>query len=151
MKNNELAAGMRVHIDTDNQDWGRVASDGVVLETPRARDKKVLIDVESIRAGILVPLADICLNQCTFSGDEMTKDEQLTFAADLTAGIQKKILETKKQLKFTFTYKHPKRGKLQTIAVYAYDEKEALESAPNEIEGGYLRYGLASVEDAAKP
>jgi hypothetical protein len=48
--------GQRVHIDTDHGEWGRVASDGEIVEV---NDEDCLVEVESIRANILVPLADI--------------------------------------------------------------------------------------------
>ena len=48
--------GQKVHLDTDNEEWGRVASDGEVLEV---NDDDLLVNVESIRADILVPLADV--------------------------------------------------------------------------------------------
>lgn len=53
---NRFFTGQRVHIDTDNKEWGRVASDGEILEV---NEKKCLVEVESIRANIIVPLADI--------------------------------------------------------------------------------------------
>ncbi len=54
MKN--FTVGTKVHVDTDNQDWGRVASDAtVVIVYP----DEVLVNVESIRANILVPFADV--------------------------------------------------------------------------------------------
>lgn len=48
--------GARVHIDTDNKEWGRVASNGIILEVFK---REALIQVESIRSNILVPLSDI--------------------------------------------------------------------------------------------
>jgi hypothetical protein len=47
--------GQRVHLDTDNREWGRVAADGTVLEVFRPH---LLVNVESIRADILVPKRD---------------------------------------------------------------------------------------------
>jgi len=51
-----MRVGDKVHIDTDNRDWGRVASDGTVLEIGR---RDALVNAESIRANIRVPLSDI--------------------------------------------------------------------------------------------
>jgi hypothetical protein len=51
--------GQHVHIDTDHIDngkWGRVTSDGEIVEV---NDDDCLVEVESIRANIIVPLADI--------------------------------------------------------------------------------------------
>ncbi len=48
--------GQRVHIDTDHNEWGRVACDGMILEV---HDKDCLVEAFYIRANILVPLADI--------------------------------------------------------------------------------------------
>jgi len=43
--------GMRVHFDTDNYQWGRVASDGTIREV---RTKSLLVDADSIMAGIII-------------------------------------------------------------------------------------------------
>ena len=56
MFNHLFFAGQRVHIDTDHNEWGRVASDGTILEVS---NKDCLVNVEYIRANIFVPLADI--------------------------------------------------------------------------------------------
>jgi len=48
--------GQKVHLDTDHEEWGRVASDGEVMEV---NDDDLLVNVESIRADILVPKADV--------------------------------------------------------------------------------------------
>lgn len=45
-----------VHIDTDNEDWGRVCSDGTVLDD---FGDMLLVEVETIRATILVPREDV--------------------------------------------------------------------------------------------
>jgi len=45
-----------VHVDTDNEEWGRVVSDGVVLEV---FESDALVNIIDIRANILVPLTDI--------------------------------------------------------------------------------------------
>jgi hypothetical protein len=49
-------AGQRVHIDTDHDEWGRVACDAEIVEVG---DGDCLVEAYSIRANILVPLADI--------------------------------------------------------------------------------------------
>jgi hypothetical protein len=51
-----MKVGDTVHIDTDNEEWGRVASDGTILEIG---EKDALVNAASIRANILVPLSDI--------------------------------------------------------------------------------------------
>ena len=62
MKANELHEGMKVHIDTDDPQWGRVAQDGVVAESPSPNAKKVLVNVSgTIRAGMRVRLGDISI------------------------------------------------------------------------------------------
>lgn len=48
--------GEKVHIDTDNKEWGRVASDGQIITLYK---KNALINTKSIRAYILVPYRDI--------------------------------------------------------------------------------------------
>ncbi len=48
--------GAMVHIDTDNEEWGRVCSDGVILDD---FGNTLLIEVETIRANILVPREDV--------------------------------------------------------------------------------------------
>lgn len=48
--------GSRVHVDTDNKEWGRVASDGTIV---MMYDRNALVNVDSIRAGILVPYSDM--------------------------------------------------------------------------------------------
>jgi hypothetical protein len=53
---NTLQVGQKVHIDTDNKEWGRVASDATVISTHRL---DALLEVESIRANILVRYRDI--------------------------------------------------------------------------------------------
>ena len=55
--------GERVHIDTDNEEWGRVASDGTVVGC--FKNNEVLICVDSIRANILVPLEYIFKRETT--------------------------------------------------------------------------------------
>ncbi|MGO8744674.1 MAG: hypothetical protein ACLQNE_01670 [Thermoguttaceae bacterium] len=49
-------AGQSVHIGTDYEEWGRVASDGEIVEV---NEGHCLVEVHSIRANIIVPLADI--------------------------------------------------------------------------------------------
>ena len=56
MFDHRFFVGQHVHIDTDHEEWGRVASDGEIMEV---NDKDCLVEVESIRANIVVPLADI--------------------------------------------------------------------------------------------
>jgi hypothetical protein len=45
-----------VHVDTDNEEWGRVASDGIIMEI---FESEALVNVINLRANILVPLTDI--------------------------------------------------------------------------------------------
>ncbi len=45
-----------VHVDTDNAEWGRVASDGTVLELTQRR---TLVEYAFIQANIWIPKADI--------------------------------------------------------------------------------------------
>ena len=52
----EFKEGQRVHIDTDDEEWGRVSSDGEVLDTS---DDEVFVCVDSINANIWVPLEDV--------------------------------------------------------------------------------------------
>lgn len=56
MNNNNLEIGMNVHVDTDHDEWGRVCSDGEILEINR---NNILFNAFSIRANILVPFEDI--------------------------------------------------------------------------------------------
>jgi len=55
---NEFKVGQKVHIDTDNEEYGRVASDGKIIEVYRC---DMLVNAESIRANILVPYEDAVL------------------------------------------------------------------------------------------
>lgn len=48
--------GQKIHFDTDNEEWGRVASDGTIVDIFRY---EVLVNAESIRANIVVPFKDI--------------------------------------------------------------------------------------------
>ena len=50
--------GQKVHIDTDSEEWGRVASDGTIVEVYRY---EILVNAETIRADILVPYKDAVL------------------------------------------------------------------------------------------
>ena len=52
----KLEIGQKIHVDTDNEEWGRVASDATVIEIS---SKDVLANVESIKADILIPMVDI--------------------------------------------------------------------------------------------
>lgn len=54
----QFSPGVTVHVDTDNQDWGRVASDGIV---EACYADGALVNVDSIKAGILVPFEDMTL------------------------------------------------------------------------------------------
>jgi hypothetical protein len=49
--------GQKVHIDTDNLDWGRVACDGEIVHPPHRG--LALVYAASIRATILVPTTDM--------------------------------------------------------------------------------------------
>jgi hypothetical protein len=55
-KGDTMKAGQRIHVDTDNKEWGRVASDATVIEV---NDKEVLANVDSIRADIFIPIEDV--------------------------------------------------------------------------------------------
>jgi hypothetical protein len=58
MKENTMATfhpKQRIHIDTDNPQWGRVASDATVLRVGRIA---LFVEVDSIRAMIYVPKED---------------------------------------------------------------------------------------------
>jgi hypothetical protein len=59
VKQMSLKSGAQVHIDTDDAQWGRVASDGIVLDV--FSDDRYLVHVQSIRADIIVPEQDIKL------------------------------------------------------------------------------------------
>ena len=50
--------GDQVSIDTDNQEYGRVAGSGIVIDD-EGIDNFVLIQADTIRACILVPREDI--------------------------------------------------------------------------------------------
>jgi hypothetical protein len=54
----EFKVGQKVHFDTDSEEWGRVASDGTIVEVYRY---EILVNAESIRADILVPYKDAVL------------------------------------------------------------------------------------------
>ena len=43
--------GMRVHFDVDDSQWGRVASDGTVVEV---KPRTLLVNADSIVAGIII-------------------------------------------------------------------------------------------------
>jgi hypothetical protein len=45
-----------VHVDTDNEEWGRICSDGIILEV---FDSEALVNIIDIRANVLIPLVDI--------------------------------------------------------------------------------------------
>jgi hypothetical protein len=50
--------GQAVHVNHDSKDWGRIASDGTVLEVTR---RQVLVNVQSIRADIFVPKSAVSM------------------------------------------------------------------------------------------
>ena len=52
----EFEEGDRAHVDTDNEEWGRVASNAIVMEK---RGDSYLMSVQSIHANIIVPKKDI--------------------------------------------------------------------------------------------
>ncbi len=52
----EYQPGDRVHIDTDHEEWGRVASDATIIEIQK---DGLLVNAESIRANIIVPFTDV--------------------------------------------------------------------------------------------
>ena len=45
-----------VHVNTDNEQWGRIASDGIILEI---FESDALVNIIDIRANVLIPLVDI--------------------------------------------------------------------------------------------
>jgi hypothetical protein len=47
-----------VHVDTDNLEWGRIASDGIILSIDSLASE-ALINVLDIRANIWIPIKDI--------------------------------------------------------------------------------------------
>lgn len=49
-----------VYVDTDDEQWGRIASDGIVLEIFK---DKALVNIINIRSNVLVPLSDISENK----------------------------------------------------------------------------------------
>lgn len=51
-----LCKGQKIHIDTDNKEWGRVCSNARVIEDIDLHN--VLVEVFSIRANIIVPKKD---------------------------------------------------------------------------------------------
>lgn len=51
-----IKPGVRVHVDSDNVQWGRVASDGVVVSVS---DKTAVVECDTIRATIVCNLEDI--------------------------------------------------------------------------------------------
>ena len=55
-KKQPLKPGKRVHVNTDHEEWGRVASDGTVTEV---LENDALVLVDSIRATILVHHSEI--------------------------------------------------------------------------------------------
>jgi len=44
--------GNRVHVNKDDTQWGRLASDGTIIEV---RTKSLLVSVDSVRANVTVP------------------------------------------------------------------------------------------------
>jgi len=47
---------MRVHFDVDDPQWGRVASDGTIIEV---KPRWLLVNADSILAGIIVKRKDV--------------------------------------------------------------------------------------------
>lgn len=58
----KLKPGQIVHIDTDNKEWGRVATDGEVMGVFR-NGRDFLINAYSIRANIIVPVSEISIKE----------------------------------------------------------------------------------------
>jgi hypothetical protein len=54
-----LKEGDKVYVDTDNAEWGRVVGPATILENPMPYKTDILVNVESVRADILVPYQDI--------------------------------------------------------------------------------------------
>ena len=52
--------GDRVHIDSDQPEWGRVCSDGIILS---AGNSTYLVEAESIRANVLVQKKEMRLQR----------------------------------------------------------------------------------------
>lgn len=74
-----IKVGDRVHIDTDNNEWGRVACDGeVILIHPH----DLLIQADEIRAAILVPLSDIIPQPNKGVSHEPTTEETTEMGRD---------------------------------------------------------------------
>ena len=59
----------QVHVDTDNAEWGRIASDGKVVKPGR---KACLVACESVRANVMVPVSDIVSREANPDNDEFS-------------------------------------------------------------------------------
>ena len=55
----KLLKGMIVHINSDNKEWGRIASNATVLENAGVYTKKVLVNVHSIMADLYMNKSDM--------------------------------------------------------------------------------------------
>jgi hypothetical protein len=53
-----FVSGSLVHVHADHPEWGRIASDGTVIEVS---GRKALVHVESIKADVIVKLFEISL------------------------------------------------------------------------------------------
>lgn len=47
-----------VRVDTDNEEWGRIASDGIILSID-PMVSEALVNILDIRANIWIPIKDI--------------------------------------------------------------------------------------------
>jgi hypothetical protein len=52
-----MIAGQKVHIDADTKDWGRIASDGEVVQV--YRNQFVQVHVYSVRAVVTVRKSEV--------------------------------------------------------------------------------------------
>jgi len=59
MTTTQFTQGERVHLDTDNIEWGRVCGAGTILAAPKPHSRFVLVNSEQVRADILVPRRDL--------------------------------------------------------------------------------------------
>jgi hypothetical protein len=55
MNKNKWIVGMKVHVNKDDYQWGRIAEDGIVQEV---RNKTLLVLLYGIRASVIVNKTD---------------------------------------------------------------------------------------------
>lgn len=51
--------GLALQVSTHSDEWGRIASRATVSELRPLHSNYVLLDVESVKAGVLVPKRDV--------------------------------------------------------------------------------------------